>query len=318
MNRNFWIPGKPGLLFLMISALTIIIVTSFQTWNEVPLSNYEGKGVTEILEMMPRRDKTRLEHFFREYVICESMGYVLFGDKPMAFSGIDKKLSPSPFKSFASFLYAISPRRIQFKNAFDTWKKYEKLFPMKRFTFLYEETNSEINCLFINKRSFLQKVEENAEIFKTILQRNVTAEGLLKEGLQKPFFSEVLSDHEVLIGILFGFGKHNAELFNQRSQLSSNIERNNFCQNFGFEDAWKHEFEEIDAKWNEIGWLNAYVTGNHLKNLELTMLPGFYADVNHPETLQIKEHFLEQREKTLNFYKDKDFLAATLQELTSD
>jgi hypothetical protein len=48
------------------------------------------------------------------------------------------------------------------------------------------------------------------------------------------------------------------------------------------------------------------------------MLPGFYADANHPETLQIKEHLLEQREKTLNFYKDKDFLAATLQELTSD
>ncbi len=67
-----------------------------------------------------------------------------------------------------------------------------------------------------------------------------------------------------------------------------------------------------------IGWLNAYITGNHLKNLELIMLLGFYADLNHRETLEIKEHFLQTRRNIIDFYKDKDFLAATLQELTSD
>ncbi len=306
--------------FLIISALTAVIGTSFQVWNETPLSAYDGKEVSKILEMMPQRDKKRLEYFFRENIGWDCMGFVLFGDKPMALSGKDTKLFP--FRSFSSFLYAISPRRIQSENGFDTWKKYEKVFPSKRFVFLYEETDSGVYSLFINKKRFLQKVAQHADDFKRILKRDVTGEGLLKEGLNKPFLSDVLCDNDLLVGILFGFGRHNADLFLKRSQLDSQGERANFCQNFQFGDPWESEFEELDAKWDEMGWLtswlNTYITGNHLKNLELIMLPGFCADLKDPETLEIKEHFLQTKEKIIDFYKDKDFLAATLQELISD
>lgn len=317
MTRKFWTFCKEkGWFLLVTSVLTTIIVVSFQVWNEPSLLAYEGKEVSRILEMMPQRDKRRLEHFFRDYINSESMGYVLFGNKPMALSGIDKELSY--FRNFSSFLHAISPRRIQFENAFNTWKKYEKLFPMKRFVFLYEETDAAIYSLFINKKSFLQKIEQHADDFKQILKHDVTGEDLLKEGLHKPFLSEVLHDSDLLMGILFGFGRHNAELFHKRSQLDSQAERMNFCQNYQFGDPWEHELEELDAKWDKIGWLNAYITGNHLEDLELMMLPGFYADLNDLETFEIKEHFLQTKKKIINFYKDKDFLSATLQELTSD
>ncbi|MGC1878542.1 MAG: hypothetical protein WA678_04105 [Rhabdochlamydiaceae bacterium] len=198
---------KSRWIFSLALALTVVI-TGFQIWNEPPLSAYEGKEVSKILEMMPQKDKERLEYFFREYIGWEEMGYVLFGGKPMALTGKDKKLHP--FKSFSSFLYAISPRRIQFKNGFETWQKYEKFFPMKRFVFLYDETESEVNGLFINKESFLQKVQHYADDFKRILNRDVTGEELLKEGMEKSLLSEVLCDHDLLMGILFGFGRNNA------------------------------------------------------------------------------------------------------------
>lgn len=303
-------------LFRTVLALVLSILASFQIWNEKPLSIYEGKNVSEILEMMPSRDKKKLEYFFREYIICDAMGYVLFGEKPMALTGKDKKLSP--FKSFSSFLYAISPRRIRSKNGFDTWRKYEKLFPMKRFVFLYDETESEVNSLFINKESFLKKVQQNTEIFESLLERDVNGEELLKEGIGKPLLSEVLCDSKVLAGILFGFGKNNALLFNQRAQLTSKEERIIFCKNHHFGDLWVKEFEGLDEKWKEIGRVSAYVTGDHLRNLELIMFPGFYAVLDDPETFQIKDHFLQTRKKIIDFYKNRDFLEATLQELTSE
>jgi hypothetical protein len=179
---------KLGLLFLLTSAFTLC-VTIFPISREPPLSSYEGKGVLQILELMPQKDKKRLEYFFRECIACDAMGFVIFGDKPMALSGKDKKISP--LNSLSSFVYTMSPRRIRSKNGFDTWKKYEKFFPMKRFVFLYEETDFEENSLFINKKSFLQKVEQHANDFKTVLKRNATGEELLREGLNRPFLSEV-------------------------------------------------------------------------------------------------------------------------------
>lgn len=315
-KKNSMLPKKLGSI-VSLALIFALIITGFQIQHEIALSSYERKTVSEILCMMPQKDKKRLEYFFRENIICDAMGYVLFGNKPMAlFSGIDKRLSP--FKSISSFFYAISPRRIQSKNGFDTWKKYEKLFPMKRFIFLYDETDLDTSSFFINKKSFLQKAQQYTDDFKTILKRDITGEELLNDGLNKPFLSEVLCDHDVLVGIFFGFGKHNADLFHQRSQLSSKEERMSFDQEHRFGDPWEKEYEEIDAKWKEIGWVNAYVTGDHLKDLELITLPGFYADLNDPETLQIKENFLQTKRKIIDYYKDKDFLTATLQALTAD
>jgi hypothetical protein len=266
--------------------------------------------------MMPLRDKKRLEHFFRESIMWDQLGYVLFGNKPMSFDGYDKKIHP--FKSLSAFYYAISPRRIQSKNGFETWKQYEKLFPMPRFAFLYEETTQDVLFLFINKKNFNLTVQKYANRFKSILNREVSGEDLLKEGAYKPLLSQVLIDHDELIGILLGFGEENAHLFYLRSQLATEREQEEFCEKFHYGSPWEKEDEEFEKKINSIGWISAYITGSHLKDLDLITLPGFIAIADHPETLNWKQHYLETREKIINFYKDEDFLKATLTLLTSN
>ncbi len=306
---------KKWRVFLFLAAVIILFAARDQAPNELPLSVYEGKQAAKILESMPKKDRKRLEYFFKECISWDAVGYVLFGEKPMAFISYDKKLDP--FKSFSSFLYAISPRRIQFKNGFKVWQKYEKFFPISRFVFLYEETESNVNCLFINKNIFLQKVQEHADDFKDILNRDVTGEELLNESLETPLLSEVLGSHDVLAGILFGFGRNNSHLFHRRSQLSE-VERNTFCKEFNFGDPWEKEFEELSAKQEETSWISAYITGDHLNHLEQMALPGFYAILDDPETLIIKEQLMQTRHKIIEYYKDKDFLNATLQALVSD
>jgi len=284
--------------------------------KDPPLSSYEGKNITAILNIMPARDKQRLEYFFEELIGWDAFGYVLFGDKPMSLGSCNKKIDP--FRCLSSFRYAISPRRIQSKNGFETWRKYEKLFPMSRFVFLYEETPSDTTFFFINKKNFIQTVESCKDSFKRILNREVTGEQLLKEGTYKPLLSEVLADNDELMGILFGFGLENARLFHQKSLLASEKEQADFCERFHLGDPWKKENEELDKKLDSIGWISAYFTGSHLKNLDLITLPGFHAIIDHPETLRLRQHYLETRQKIIEHYKNKDFLETTLRMLTSD
>jgi hypothetical protein len=294
-----------------------LIFAYLQVEKEPPLASYEGKSVEEILQVIPKKDRQRLEHFFLKSIDWDAMGYVLFGDKPMAYlDGIDKKLEP--FNSFGSFLYAISPRRIQAENGFKTWRKYAKLFPMNRFVFLYEENETALSGVFINKQSFVNKVQECAEDFKNILQRDVTGEQLLAEGNCQPLLTEVLQNHDVLLGILFGFGRENAYAFYKRALMSSFEQKRDFQKKFHFGDPWEKEFKELDEKLEKVSWLSGYITGDHLKNLDLIMYPGFCALLEDPETMLLKEHYTQTREEMIDYYRGKDFLEATLKLLTSN
>ena len=303
--------------WILLCIIAVILPMGYcQFWKELPISIYEGKTAVEILKMMPDRDKKRLEYFFRESIGWDALGYVLFGDKPMSFGGYEKKIEP--FKNLTSFHYSISPRRIQFKNGLETWKKYEKLFPISRFVVLYEETPSNVTTLFINRKNFIQTVERHIESFKRILNREVRGEDLLQEGTSKPLLTEVLANHDELIGILLGFGRENAHLYHLCSQITSKKEENDFCEKFHFGDPWEKEDEEFEKKFDSIGWVSAYITGAHLKNLDLITLPGFCASIDHPETLHLKQHYLETKEKIITYYKDKDFLETTLAVLISE
>jgi hypothetical protein len=303
--------------WVLLCGLAVIFSVAYcHIWKDPPIASYEGKSVSVILKMMPSKDRERLEYFFRESIGWDALGYVLFGNKPMSFGGCDQKINP--FKDLSSFHYAISPRRIQSKNGFETWRKYERLFPMSQFVVLYEETPIDVTFLFINRKNFIQIVERYADTFKCILNREVTGEDLLKEGATKSLLSEVLANHDELIGMLLGFGRENAHLYHLRSQLTSAKEKTDFNEKFHYGYPWEKEEEELNENFESVGWISAYITGGHLKNLDLITLPGFCAVVDHPETLHLKQDYLKTREKIIDYYKDKDFLEATLTMLTSN
>ena len=275
--------------------------------------------LTEILEKMPQRDRKNLEYFFRVCIVWDEFGYVLLGEKPMAFSTVDRFLSP--WRSWNDFLYVISPRRIKFQKGFETWRKYEKQLKMKQFVMCYEIDGNELLFTLINKRKFVQTIDQHKKEFKEILP-NVEQEDLGQTLLEQAkngqaLLKAALCSHDLLIGILLGYGRNNASLYCQRSQLSDDkIEEFNRQHNLGC--LWEEEDEELNLKMSkEINWMSAYITGSHLKNIEIVNYPHFIGVLKSEETKRLKSQYKETRNKIIQYYKGKDFLEATLELLAS-
>ena len=278
--------------------------------------SYIGKDVTTILKVMPKNDRKKLEYFFQELIAWGNFGYVIFGEKPMALEIVEERINP--LESFSSFRHYLMPRRIKFNRGFTTWKKYEKFFKMKRFIFTYEGYNKNPMLVLINKSSFIILINKNKEYFNYLLKRNIEAEDLLEEAKTTPLISNLLMNHDALLGILLGYGKENSYLFHLKSQLTSEKEIFDFCEKFQFDSVWTPtEFEEFRKKFETINWISNYITGAHMKNLELMALPGFGGVFSSSETQYLRKHYLETKNLIIEFYKDKNFLEETLKILTS-
>lgn len=283
--------------------------------------SYIGKDVSTILAVMPKSDRKKLEYFFLRLITEDSFGYVLLGKKPMSLVVVEEKIT-NPFASWSIFRYTIVPRRIKSNQDFAIWKKYEKFFPTSRFVFFYEKEQQDNRLItlmnLINKKTFISTVEEHAEDFKAILNYEVTAEELLKQGAYRPFLADLLRNHDALIGILLGFGRSNAYLFHQKSQFPSDQEKIDFLEKSHFDSVWtEEEFENIRKKYDSVSWMSTYITGSHIKNLDLMVLPGFGGVFDSPETQHWRKHYLETREAIIQYYENKDFLETTLKLLTS-
>ncbi len=294
----------------------ILFLFFFQKQSELP-DSYIGKDVSIILAAMPKSDREKLEYFFLELIALGGFGYVLLGEKPMALDVASEKIHP--FAGLSGFKHAIIPRRTKSASGFKTWEKYKKFFPTSRFIFLYEkDSRDNLLIILINKNAFIQKIQQHANDFKRILQREVRPEELLKEGISRPLLSDILMNHDTLIGILLGYGRDNAYLFHQKSQLSSDEEIEDFCEKFQFGSVWTdEEFEELRKKFDSVGWISSYITGSHMRNLDLMTLPGFGGVFACPETQHWRKHYLETKKAIIEFYEDKDFLETTLRLLTS-
>lgn len=240
------------------------------------------------------KDKKLLEYFFRELVIYDCAGYTLLGTKPASFGVILKPV----FKWDALFLWhAFLPSNLKKYRAWQTWKKYEHFFKKENIAIWAEPSPWVENVEFIvvaNKVFIEQIYQENQKDF------NLLAKFSAETVDPKILFRESLRFHEGLLGALLGYGRNNGELFhkNERDLLKPM-----------FQDECEQLFKNKKAAFHfTLGW-------PHVPMEKILMYPAFMANPTTKETEQLRQNYLETREKILSFYKNKDFLEATLSAL---
>jgi len=263
---------------------------------------------TNALHTIPKEERESLEWFFRAF--HQSSSYVLFGTKPMAFLCVQREeFSKSQICQVYNFIDSIYKYYIgnfvELKG-WEAWKKYKHLFPSSNFIFFENHDPRKITIFLINKREFLKKVEENIDLFRAVLGYRVTSQKILEACLSSTnLIRETLKDNDALLGILLGFGRHNAQLFSRRHQIEN---QTSMKPSNGF-ISLEQEHIYINTKLQSFNEFESDDCNQF--NLKL---PCFIADLEHPETKKLKIAYKKQYKEIIKKYKGNDFLETTLRQ----
>jgi hypothetical protein len=261
----------------------------------------EEDAVCKALRKIRADEKCYLDFFFRSLLLRDSAAYVLNGSKPAALSSFDGAKHHHTTIHWRGY-----NRSTLFRKGYEIWKKYETLFPCNNYCFCYDEFEEEeedhIFVFLINKKNFIDIVTKNIEDFKSVLGSEITPDVFVDMIInKKQSFIKILNNHK-LFGIIFGYGKHNAELFHRRHYLLQND-----C------------FRKQDLKEKEIEMITEKLQGSHDERscLLFSSLPSFVCDPRDPETQELQVSYKRQRKEFNNLYKSGNFLEITLRKLGS-
>lgn len=138
-----------------------------------------------------------LRAYFTELVYWQDFGYALIGGKPVA----------------VDWLYGSTPFRAD---------KQKIIFNSNRFLFKESETDGNVRLVYlINKKKFIEVVGQNIDLFRATIGSEITPQGLLQEIETSPKdLLAVINFDETLLGIILGFGRENAVLFDRLTQIT--------------------------------------------------------------------------------------------------
>lgn len=273
--------------------------------------------IIKVLKTFPKDEREVLELFFFELNRSGS-AYVLFGNKPMSicsFMELDDSRR-DPLTSILDLSWKLRLSNLRMNRGLEVWKKYKHLFTSSKFFLLENREQDWVTMVTIHKRNFLKKVEEHIDLFKAVLGTHMTPVILLKQCLNSDnIIGNVLKNNDALLGILLGFGRHNAQLFSRRTQIEEGKEfRRIPLTNKPLTPS--HGFSTLEEERQHInGVLRRFSECDTCDCNSLCFAwPGFMVDPNHPETQQLRKEYKKQCEKIIDKYKKGDFLEVTLKQ----
>jgi hypothetical protein len=290
----------PALVFFIgIVGAYIIAVPAFE----------KRDSVHRILSLMPEEDRLALDAFFRILIFKSSFGYVLYGDKPISLVNYVSEYSDG---FYGGIRYSdLSIAHAILREGWLVWKKYQHLFPSRHYILHHFDRKNRNSAfiLIINRNAFEDTFAKNYQKFILKYGSDITAEKMLQKclGEESLFAADVIHCHE-LQGILFGFGRHNSKLFQEREDLGKLAELHRLGLRIPSR-AFLEEIDQINSKLQFFGDDDSSV-------LRLTSLPTFAADLNHVETVALRKKYKMQRRRVAKHYRNGNFLELTLQQFS--
>lgn len=282
-------------------AASLILFAAFATlawWKFQSKKNLKHENaIREKIAQIPSEDRKNITRFLTFVVFQSSFGYVLFGDKPMAFEEFIETddIPREYFRSYTDVQQGL--KYYVWQRGIKAWEKYQHLFPSNHFRLIVKKAQKPgdtTTVILIRKSAFESTVLKYRQDFETTLRQKVSPEGLLADFYNRGF-GEALDHHPALLGILLGYGRNNAwHYFNwieSKRQRPSKSERNNFVP-LPFSKA-PHPHLELSI-----------------------LLPGFGCDPNSEETKELRQKYGAQRHRIYEAYQGNDFLEVTLKKLT--
>lgn len=258
-----------GVLF--VGSLAFLIYERNQ-YNVV--SHAELLTIREKLKVLTPQEKEDLAFFIGQVVSFDQYSYTLVGYKPMSICGviIDDSEDLLTFRR-----EEFKTRRNQaLKRGYLVWKKYQSLFPRKKYVLVdysfLGKGRREIALICPNP--CIATIQEHLGDFRQVLEKPCSSQEvfwILTHPKHRDF--STIINHTRLVGILLGFGKGNACLYEQyRGGASRSV-------------TWNPQLQQDPLKMfsNEWPW-----PGRQLS-------PDFACDPTTEETKQLKKHYKNAR-----------------------
>jgi hypothetical protein len=251
-----------------------------------------------------------LEKFFNDIMLHESAVYTLFGSKPMTMIVLDH----TPEEKIQAIIEEMSEE--EKKELFfldepydlpDNWKKWEKIssrFPILNYLFFKKvrEDNPLLeDVYFVNIRQTAFTIEENYELFKKYVDEDFDPlEAVFEIGDERSAFWKATAQNSTLLGILYGFGKKNAQCFD-----------------------WKYwSYSEDNKPLRAFTDSLSFTFSSNIKEYKTVSLKHFglpcFASFSSQGKDEIVKKYESERKAIQRHYKGKDFVAETLRKLTSE
>ncbi len=275
-----------GLLF--ISGLTFV-AHERNRYNVI--SHEELLTIREKLKVLSPQEKQDLTFFIDQVISFDQYPYTLVGYKPMSVSNIivedTEDLLPFCQEAFKR------PRHQKMMRGYLVWEKYQSFFPRKKhilidYSFMGKGRKE---IALICPKLCMATIQEHLGDFQEILGRSCTREGVF-EILTQPEHHDfyTLIDHTRLMGILLGFGRNNACLY---EQYQGGISR---C----FTEPQRSGESPLHMFNHEWPWPGALLS------------PDFACDPTTEETRQLKKHYKKARRVVRWTYFLRNNLEVTL------
>jgi hypothetical protein len=282
------------------------------------------QDVARKLRSIPAEERVFLEAFFRDLISMDDGSYVLFGSKPaslMPYAEWEKRDLEFNFRFLS--VTDFSPE----KKGFEIWQKYQHLFPSKTYVLVKSRFSEYMAALFlIHKQRLFGVLSEHFTDFQEIFPQFGSAKHLLHAMLDDPsILQQICQEHDLLLGIILGFGKENARLFERKMKIAAFL----FPRKCGCHASWlrhpflqptpspgfatlEEELEAIELKSDgpidiENGWGIQWALHFPL---------GFLVDTTKTDLTKLRAELKQERSKATLAYHKKNFLEVTLQELT--
>lgn len=261
-------------------------------------------------------DKQHIKCLFKDLFDTHIFSYTLFGDKPLVFTDII--LNPIPnsellkimrLEHYCEDLLVVNDEPLKyFKERWLMWKKYSPQLKINNYILMEKNIWGHPRILFINKIALTRVVTENMDLFKLTLGEDISGEKLLHQiESENRDLRDILKGHLGLLGILLGFGRHNAMLFHRRERLRENLESSQ-CAIINKSMKYQKSLDHVDEKLIFFHPHDHYLIAS--KNRV-----HFLADPNHEETMRLKTKY-DQLNKSINkIYSKENWFELTLDKL---
>jgi hypothetical protein len=202
-----------------------------------------------------------------------------------------------------------SPYSRDFAKGWDAWEKIKPYLHGKRYILVkslrkialtgyeYDGTKGYDLTLFtlIDVQKTVQILQENYELFRDCLGRDFDPCQIVMdaENPQSPFWSDILGKNGLTYGLLYGFGRRNAELWTRRY-------RENEALAYASEPSIDKEGKET---WKQIVFPDS---------VESLRIPG-YMSFERDDRIEL---YSKEKEQIKRIYRGQNFLETTLQQFT--